>query len=210
MPTFGLVGFAAGAPVAVTVSQGQVSAAASVPSWGTPIGAYPQLRHGADTGFAIEVDSDDLLGPLSLSLNVEGAALGPFVRTSAEQISRAAVNHVQPVIAATAPPGSYAVTIGLWTHGLDPAPTPAYQWSRNGVPISGATGTVYASTALDAGTALRCAVTVAGVTSTSNAVSVPGSGGGVTVAAATNGLTFTAGTGVAVSAGTNGIIFAEA
>ena len=210
MPTFGLAGFAPGASVAITVQQGQASATASVPSWGTPIGDYPQLRHGADTGYAIEVDSDDLLGPLSLSLDIDGAALGPFVRTSAQQISGAAVNHVSPSIAPTAAPGTYAATIGLWTHGLDPAPAPTYQWTRGGVAIAGATGALYVTTALDAGTGLQCVVTVSGVTATSNLISVPGGGSGLTVAAATNGLTFASGVGVNVSAGTDGIIFSEA
>jgi hypothetical protein len=210
MPTFGLVGFAPGASVAISVSQGSVSSGASVPSWGTPTGDVPQLVRDATTGYAIQVVSDDLLGSLTLSLNVAGTALGPYVRTAAAQVSGAAVNHVLPVVAPTATPGTYGATSGLWTHGLDPAPTPAYQWTRNGVAIGAATGATYATTAADDGTSLRCSVTVAGVVAVSNAVTVPGASAGVSVVAGTNGITFTAANGVAVSAGTSGIIFAEA
>lgn len=210
MPTFGLVGFAPGASVAITVSQGAVSSGATIPSWGTPIGDFPQLVRGAGTGYAIEVVSDDLLGPLTLSLNIGGTAIGPFVRTAAAQVSGAPVNHVLPTIAPTAAPGTYAATAGLWTHGLDPAPTPAYQWTRGGAVIGGATGVTYATTPADAGTTLRCSVTVAGVSAVSNAIAVPGGSAGVSVAAGTDGITFTAANGVAVSAGTSGIIFAEA
>jgi len=210
MPTFRLVGFAPGTSVELTVSQGGVTAAAAVPSWGTPLGDYPQLSQGSETGFAIEVVSEDLLGPLSLTMDVDGITLGPFVRSAAEQVTGVPVNHVLPEISSTALPGIYAASSGLWTHGLDPAPTPVYQWTRGGVAISGASSASYTSAASDSGAELRCVVTVDGVVASSAAVAVPGAGSGLSVAAGTDGITFSSAGGLAVSAGTGGIIFAEA
>ncbi|MCU0906550.1 MAG: hypothetical protein MUF73_03700 [Rhodobacteraceae bacterium] len=210
MPTFRLVGFAPGASVAITVSQGTASSGAAVVSWGTPPGEFPRLEHGAETGFAVEAVSEDVLGPLSISLSVDGELSGTHVRTAVQQISGEAINHVSPTVTLTATPGTYATTGGLWTHGVDPVPTPVYQWLRNDVEIGGASGTSYATTTADRGTTLRCAVTVAGVGALSNAVAVPDASSQVSVAAGTSGVIFTAVSGVVVSAGTGGIIFAEA
>lgn len=57
------------------------------------------------------------------------------------------------------------VTISGWTV--------AYQWQRNGVNISGATGQRYTLQGADRGQSIRCRVIVNGVSVNSNAVSVP-------------------------------------
>jgi hypothetical protein len=208
MPTSRLFGFAPGAAVALSVLQGQVSATASVPQWGVPIAGALELLHGADTNFEIRIVSEDLLGVLTFTVTIGGSPVGTFARTAGQQTSGVAVNHIAPVVSATATPGTYAATTGLWTHGIDPAPTPAYQWARNGTVIAGATGATYATVAADQATTLTCRVTVAGVTATSNGIAIPGAG--VSVAAATNGLTFTSASSLTVTVGTAGITIAEA
>ncbi len=162
-----------------------------------------QLVHNAGTGWVITAVADDELGNITFSGTIGGTPFGPFTRTAAQQISGAAVNHVAPVIAETTPAGTYAATVGLWTHGVTPEPVPAYQWRSDGVAISGATSATYAAVGADAGTTLSCAVTVAGVTALSNGIAI-GGGAGLTVAAATDGITVS-GTGTAASGATNGI-----
>jgi hypothetical protein len=176
MPTFRLHGFPDGAPVAVSLVQGLASAAASVPSWRTPVppsGDFPQLLHGAETAYEIHMVSEDSLGDLAFTVELDGSLLGPFQRSAAEQVSGVAVSHAIPVISETSNPGIYACSSGLWTYGLVEAPVPGYQWTRNGASIDGATGSTYSRVAADAGTNLRCGVTVGGVVATSSEIALP-------------------------------------
>jgi hypothetical protein len=66
-----------------------------------------------------------------------------------------------PAIAGTAKVGSTLVcSPGTWTS----APTAyIYQWSRDGTPISGATGSSYTVQAIDEGNTLSCAVAAVNV-----------------------------------------------
>jgi hypothetical protein len=167
-----------------------------------------QVVHGAETGWTIQIISLDENGDLTFTVTIDGTDFGPFTRTAAQQISGAAVNHVAPVIAETTPAATYAATVGLWSHGVTPEPAPTYEWRRNGVAISGATSATYATGGADAGTTLTCAVTVAGVTAVSNGIAI-GGGAGLTVAAATDGITVS-GTTTAATAATDGITIAGA
>ncbi len=176
MPTFRLHGFPDGAPVAVALAQGLASAVANVPSWRTPTpptGDLPQFLHGAETDYEIQVVSEDALGVLTFTLVVDGVPLGPFQRDAAQQVSGVPVCHQSPVMSETANPGVYACTTGLWSHGLAEAPVPSYQWTRNGASIVSATGPTYSRVAADAGTSLRCEVTVGGVVATSSEIALP-------------------------------------
>lgn len=166
-----------------------------------------QLVHNAGTGWTITSVTEDEAGNIEFVGTIAGAPVGPFVRTAAQQVSGEAVNHIAPVIAEATPAGTYAATLGLWTHGITPEPTPTYQWRRNGTPISGATAATYATGGADAGTTLTCAVTVAGVTAVSNGIAI-GGGAGLTVTAGTDGITVS-GTTSAATGATDGIIIAE-
>jgi len=170
----------------------------------------PQIIYSAGTGWVPHVVSDDAAGDLTFTLTVDGVTLGPFVRTMAQKTSGEAVNHVLPVIAVTTPAGTYAATTGIWTHGQSAATVASYQWRRDGVTISGATSATYATVGADAGTTLTCAVTVAGVSAVSNGIAIPAAGAGITVAGATDGITFTSTSDLTVTGGTNGITATEA
>jgi hypothetical protein len=185
--------------------------AGTADSGGITVGAAapaPQIIYSAGTAWVPHVVSDDAAGDLTFTLTVDGTTLGPFVRTMAQKTSGVAVNHVLPVIAETTPAGTYAATSGFWTHGQDPATAATYQWRRNGVAISGATSATYAAVGADAGTTLSCAVTVAGVAAVSNGIAI-GGGAGLTVAAATDGITVS-GTTSAATGATDGITIAGA
>jgi hypothetical protein len=141
-----------------------------------------QVLHSAETGWTLEIVSFDEAGDLTFEVTIGASTFGPFTRTAAQQASGVPVNHIAPVIAETATSGTYEVTSpGLWTHGLtDPAVS--YQWTRNGTPISGATSVTYVTGAPDAGTDLRCEVSVASTAAASNAIGI--AAGGPTFAAA--------------------------
>ncbi len=160
--------------VRATNSGGSVLSNAVTATLAEASATFPQLVRNAGTGWAIEIISDDAGGDLTFSATINGTTFGPFVRTAAQQISGAAVNHVLPSIAETTPAGTYAVDVGLWTHGLDPAPVPTFQWRRNGVAISGAIDPFYSEVIADAGTTITCAMTVAGVTAVSNGIAIEG------------------------------------
>ncbi len=166
-----------------------------------------QLVHNAGTGWVITAVADDEMGGITFSGTIGDTPVGPFTRTAAQQISGAAVNHIAPVIAESTPAGTYAASVGLWTHGITPEPAATYQWRRDGTAISGATSATYATGGADAGTTLTCAVTVAGVPAVSNGIAI-GGGAGLTVAAATDGITVS-GTTSAATGATDGITIAE-
>ena len=78
----------------------------------------------------------------------------------------APANTAVPVITGTTALGdTLTATAGTWTG--TPAPTFAYQWTRNGTNIAGATATTYVITAADQGT--NIAVKVTGTNSAGNA-----------------------------------------
>ncbi len=97
---------------------------------------------------------------------------------AASRISQAAppVNIVPPSISGTAKAGeTLTCAHGTWTN----SPTAyAYQWSYDGTPISGATGSTYVVAAIDEGLHLTCTVTAsnargAGTPATSAAFAIP-------------------------------------
>jgi hypothetical protein len=86
------------------------------------------------------------------------------------------VSSAPPTISGAATAGAVlSCAPGAWTNG----PTGyAYQWSRNGTPLAGATGPTYTVQTLDEGSALACTVTAsnqagAGPPATSSGVRVP-------------------------------------
>ena len=80
------------------------------------------------------------------------------------------VNTVRPVVTGTTQVGSNLTTTnGTWTN----ATTYAHEWLRDGSPIAGATGTVYALVGADAGAEIASVVTATGLGGEASAESLP-------------------------------------
>ncbi len=98
-------------------------------------------------------------GGKSITVSVTGTKAGYQTATStsaAKAIPLGTLISATPVISGAAKVGStLKFTRGSWTAGT----SFAYQWKRNGVAISGATGTSYQVSASDAGKALTVSVT---------------------------------------------------
>jgi hypothetical protein len=93
------------------------------------------------------------------------------------------INTVNPVISGTAEVGQVLTTTnGTWTG--TPTITFAYQWTRNGESISGATSSTYTVQSADQGFQIRCRVTATNPdgsrNATSNAISIPAAPSGTT------------------------------
>ncbi|MBB5684304.1 hypothetical protein [Sphingobium boeckii] len=77
-------------------------------------------------------------------------------RAAADAAGKAPVNSALPAITGTRTQGqTLTCSTGTWSR----APSFAYQWIRDGVPISGATAATRVLAAGDVGATLRCAVT---------------------------------------------------
>src|SRR5262245_28294400 len=82
----------------------------------------------------------------------------------------APVNTVAPVISGGISVGqTLTTTDGTWTG--NPGPTITYEWLRNGVPISGATGQTYVIQVADVGQTIRSRVTATNASGSANATS---------------------------------------
>ena len=80
----------------------------------------------------------------------------------------APVNTVAPSVSGTAGVGqTLTCQPGTWTQ----TPSYAYQWSRDGIAIAGATAPTYAATSADGGHALSCAVTASDAAGSATAAS---------------------------------------
>lgn len=88
--------------------------------------------------------------------------------TTHTPVFTAPANTVAPAVTGTAAEGqTLTVSSGTWT-GV-PAPTFTYQWQRNTVDISGATGATYTLTTDDVGQSIRCHVTATNSQGTASA-----------------------------------------
>lgn len=125
--------------------------------------AYQWLADGNEipgaTGDSYTVASTDVGKQLAVKVTGTRAGYLPASATSASTaaVTAAALTTAVPIISGTAAVGSTLTAIpGAW--GPEPVSF-QYQWTRNGVPIDGATNVTYAVTTADAGAALAVVVT---------------------------------------------------
>lgn len=139
------------------------------------------VQTGASPSYTVvAADAGTTLTVVVTGTNASGFDTGTSAGSNVPASTNAApVNTSIPVISGTPIVGNtLTTTSGTWT-GV-PAPTFAYQWMRNGAPISGATSTTYVLAAIDLGAVVTCVVTGSGTSPSST-----GTSAGVTVQAAT-------------------------
>jgi hypothetical protein len=91
-------------------------------------------------------------------------------RRAADAAGKKPINSVLPAITGTKTQGqTLTSSSGTWTN----SPTYAYQWSRSGVPIAGATASTRVLAAGDVGATMTCTVTATNAGVSTSATSLP-------------------------------------
>lgn len=125
---------------------------------GVQVGTGPSYLVGpADSGATLTVQQTLKSEPVTNHLDGTAVTFEPLVLTATAKIEMAAVSGAKPTVKGSATLGStVTLTAGSW----GPAPVSlSYQWKRNGVAITGATGTSYRLTFADWGKTVSVAVT---------------------------------------------------
>lgn len=167
-----------------TAQVGQTLASTTGTWTGSPAPTYSRqwLRNGAAisaaTGASYVPTTDDIGATISLRVtatNSEGAATATSAATAAVIAAGggnvAPSNNSVPTISGTAQVGqTLSSTTGSWSG--TPTPTYARQWLRDGVAISGATGSTYAPVTGDIGAVISLRVTATNSEGSAQATSV--------------------------------------
>jgi len=135
----------------------------------------PILGETSSTYTIVAADSAANITCVVTATNTIGSASATS-NTITVQTFTAPVNTVAPVVSGSGVVGqTLTTTDGTWT--ANPLPiTYAYQWQRDGLPISGATSSTYLLVYADRGASVRCVVTATNVigstAANSNAIAV--------------------------------------
>ena len=134
--------------------------------FGAPTFAYQWQRNGANivgqtANTYTLVDADDAATIRCVVTATNAAGSGSANSNGVAVTEPAPVNTVAPVVSGSTPVGSVlSVTNGTWDHTGGAPPSYAYQWTRDGVNIGGATSSTYTTVTADGGHAVGCKVTV--------------------------------------------------
>lgn len=139
-----------------------------------PVFSYQWKRNGVaipgeteSTYTNVQADVAQTISCTVTATNIRGTASAD---SNGVQIGGAPVNTAQPVVTGDTLVGStLSTTDGTWV--AFPAPTFAYQWLRQGSPISGANANTYLLTGDDEGFAIQCRVIATNFFGNNSAVS---------------------------------------
>lgn len=136
---------------------------------------------GATSGTYTLVDADDALAIRCVvtAHNTNASSASANSNATAAVVEPVPTNSAAPLVSGSAPQGStLSCSTGTWTHQGGTIATYAYQWTRDGVNIAGATASTYTTLSADHGTAVGCKVTATNTggsstaTASSNTVTV--------------------------------------
>jgi len=135
------------------------------------IGTDPAILYGAETGYVPMPIVDPASGDVDLTVVVDGVTLYSGTLTQA-QYEATSFNLVPPMISGFPATGeTLTCAPGLWLIDPDAGLSSSYQWYRDGLAISGATGTTHDIVAADLGATITCRETVGTASAESNAIS---------------------------------------